>query len=43
MEVAPWSMEYQIDLAEGINAGDELWISRYILLRIAENLEVQIL
>lgn len=35
-EVAPGQWEYQIGPAEGIAAGDQLWISRYILGRIAE-------
>lgn len=35
-EVAPGQWEYQIGPAEGISAGDELWISRYILDRITE-------
>ena len=35
-EVAPGQWEYQIGPCEGISAGDELWISRYILNRIAE-------
>jgi len=41
-EVAPGQWEYQIGPCEGINAGDELWISRYILERVAENLEVEV-
>jgi glutamine synthetase len=35
-EVAPGQWEYQIGPAEGITAGDELCISRYILSRIGE-------
>lgn len=35
-EVAPGQWEYQIGPAEGINSGDQLWISRYILERTAE-------
>ncbi|KAI3890487.1 hypothetical protein MKX03_025029 [Papaver bracteatum] len=35
-EVAPGQWEYQIGPSTGISAGDELWVSRYILKRIAE-------
>ncbi len=35
-EVAPGQWEYQIGPCTGIDAGDQLWISRYILLRVAE-------
>jgi glutamine synthetase len=35
-EVALGQWEYQIGPVEGIHAGDELWISRYIIQRIAE-------
>lgn len=35
-EVAPGQWEYQIGPLEGINASDQLWVSRYILIRIAE-------
>lgn len=35
-EVAPGQWEYQIGPCVGINSGDQLWISRYILMRIAE-------
>jgi glutamine synthetase len=35
-EVAPSQWEYQIGPCEGIEQGDHLWMSRYILLRIAE-------
>lgn len=35
---AQW--EYQIGPCEGIKAGDELWISRYLLHRIAEDFNV---
>ena len=39
-EVAPSQWEYQIGPVEGIEAGDQLWISRYILLRVAEEFEI---
>ena len=35
-EVAPSQWEYQIGICEGIEAGDHVWISRYILCRVAE-------
>lgn len=35
-EVAPAQWEYQIGPCEGIEASDHLWVSRYILNRIAE-------
>lgn len=35
-EVAPAQWEYQIGPCVGIEAGDHLWVSRYILNRIAE-------
>ncbi|CAO3583131.1 unnamed protein product [Absidia cylindrospora] len=36
-EVAPGQYEYQVGPCEGIAMGDELWISRYILERVAED------
>lgn len=41
-EVAPAQWEYQIGPCTGIDAGDQLWISRYILYRIAEKYNVSI-
>ena len=41
-EVAPGQWEYQIGPSEGINAGDELWMARYILNRVAEKHDVVI-
>lgn len=35
-EVAPSQWEFQVGPCAGINAGDHLWIARYILLRLAE-------
>lgn len=35
-EVAPGQWEYQVGPVTGIHAGDEVWISRYILERVAE-------
>ncbi len=35
-EVAPGQWEFQIGTVEGIEAAHQLWISRYILLRVSE-------
>lgn len=39
-EVAPGQWEYQIGTLEGIEAAHQLWISRYILLRISEKHDI---
>jgi len=39
-EVMPAQWEYQVGPSEGIAMGDELWISRYILHRVAEDFGV---
>ena len=39
-EVAPSQWEYQIGPVEGINAADQLYVSRYILLRLSEEYDV---
>ena len=36
-EVAPGQWEFQVGPVEGIDAGDHLWVARYLLLRIAES------
>ena len=41
-EVAEGQWEYQIGPVCGIDAGDQLWISRYIIQRIAEKYDVLI-
>jgi len=41
-EVAPGQWEYQVGPVEGIEAGDQLMISRYILERVAEEEKVLI-
>ena len=41
-EVMPGQWEYQVGPVEGIAMGDHLWISRYILQRIAEDFNVTI-
>ena len=35
-EVSPGQWEYQIGPCEGIEMGDNLWIARYLLQKIAE-------
>ena len=41
-EVALGQWEYQIGPVEGIAAGDQLWISRYVLHRLAEKYDIVI-
>jgi glutamine synthetase len=43
-EVGPGQWEYQCGIAKGIQLGDHMWVSRYILNRVAElyNAEVNI-
>jgi glutamine synthetase len=36
-EVMPGQWEYQIGPVEGIEAGDQVWVSRYLLQRVAED------
>merc|ERR1711934_807380 len=35
-EVMPGQWEYQIGPCEGIDSGDHLWMSRYLMLRVCE-------
>jgi glutamine synthetase len=39
-EVAPGQWEYQVGPCTGIDAGDQLWISRFLLIRVAEKHDV---
>jgi glutamine synthetase len=39
-EVAPGQWEFQIGICEGIEAGDHLWMARYLLERVAEKHDV---
>lgn len=39
-EVLPGQWEYQIGPCEGIEAGDQLWVSRYLLHRVCEKYNV---
>jgi glutamine synthetase len=41
-EVAPSQWEFQIGPCEGINASDELWLSRYILQKLSEEFKINI-
>ena len=41
-EVAPGQWEYQVGPVEGIDAGDQLWMSRYILERTCEKYGVYV-
>jgi len=41
-EVAPGPWEFQVGPCEGIKAGDQLWMARYILMRVAEKAGVQV-
>ena len=41
-EVIPARWKYRIEPCEGIDATNQLWISRYLLLRIAEEFGVQV-
>lgn len=42
VEVAPNQFEFQVGICRGIEAGDHLWIARYILLRLGEKYGVEI-
>lgn len=41
-EVMPSQWEYQVGPCTGIDSGDQLWMSRYILLRLAELYNVEV-
>jgi glutamine synthetase len=41
-EVMPSQWEFQVGPCSGINMGDELWIARYLLQRVAEEFGVKI-
>lgn len=41
-EVAPTQAEYQIGPCSGETIGDQVWISRYILIRLAEQYNIRI-
>ena len=39
-EVMPAQWEFQVGPTEGIHMGDDLWVARYILYRVAEEFNV---
>jgi len=39
-EVMPGQWEYQVGPCEGIDSGDQLWVSRYIMQRVCERYNV---
>jgi len=41
-EVMPGQWEYQVGPCTGIEAGDQLWMSRYLMVRVCELLQVNI-
>lgn len=41
-EVAPGQWEYQIGPCEGIEAGDQMWISRWLMERITEKYNIEV-
>jgi len=41
-EVMPGQWEYQIGPCTGIDSGDEVWISRYIMIRVCEHYKVNV-
>ncbi|ORY95575.1 hypothetical protein BCR43DRAFT_493204 [Syncephalastrum racemosum] len=41
-EVAPGQFEYQVGPCEGLSMGDELWMARYILDRVAEDFGIAV-
>lgn len=42
-EVAPGQWEYQVGPCEGIESGDQLWISRWIMERISEKYNIKVI
>merc|ERR1712086_777362 len=41
-EVMPGQWEYQIGPSKGIDEGDMLWMSRYLMMRVCEALQVRV-
>jgi len=41
-EVMAGQWEYQVGPCEGINSGDEVWVSRYIMQRVCEDFNVRV-
>lgn len=42
VEVMPGQLEYQVGPCEGVEIGDHLWISRYLIQRVAEDFDVNV-
>lgn len=42
LEVFPGQLEYQIGPCVGVDIGDQMWVSRYILLRVCELYQVNV-
>jgi len=42
VEVMPGQLEYQVGPCEGVEIGDHLWISRYLIQRVAEDYDVNV-
>ena len=41
-EVMPGQWEYQVGPCEGIDSGDHMWVSRYIMQRVCEDLKIAV-
>merc|ERR1712025_592550 len=41
-EVMPGQWEYQIGPCEGIQSGDDMWMSRYLMIRVCESLGINV-
>eukprot|EP00930_Biecheleria_cincta_P058050 TRINITY_DN438_c0_g1_i8.p1 TRINITY_DN438_c0_g1~~TRINITY_DN438_c0_g1_i8.p1 ORF type:complete len:402 (+),score=70.76 TRINITY_DN438_c0_g1_i8:115-1320(+) len=41
-EVMPGQWEYQVGPCEGIQSGDDMWMSRYLMIRVCESLGVNV-
>jgi len=42
-EVAPGQWEYQVGITKGIQCGDDMWMARYILLRLGEEFGLDVI
>jgi len=42
IEVMPGQLEYQVGPCEGIDIGDHMWISRFLMCRVAEDYNVSV-
>lgn len=40
VEVMPGQLEYQVGPSKGVDIGDHLWMSRYLIHRVAEDFNV---